>query len=444
MSEASPGATAVSRPTELFRRGTAAILTWAILAGLTVSLFFLIFGEPVPEVEPGQPDSYSRSAIGYRGLTRWLELQVPVLVSRGDSAAKASPRVPLLLLEPRNSEEGLRQLRRTVTAAMDRGATTVLVLPKWYGRADPSDPHGRVDWAVPRPTAPPSQVLAAALRDDQSDDLQSDDPQSDDRPSDDRPSDIVRSDRVTGWQDQLPATAGLEAPSLVGAQLLEYDDRFEPLLAAPEGILVAKVREHPLYVVADPDLLNTHGLARGDNAVYAHRLLVDHLRPTSFVIAEEIHGYAVTPSVWRALLRPPLVLLTLHLAGLALLVLWAGTGRFGRPLPLPPRVAPGKRTLIDNTAALLGLGGHYNQRVGQYLEWTVRRTARRFSLAAGEGLRRQVTRLARLGERRGVTVDLERTARSIVALGGNEPQRALALAHDLYRWRKEMEDGRTL
>jgi len=97
VTDPTPDATAVSRPTELFRPRTATILTWAILAGLTVTLFFLIFGEPVPELEPGQPDSYSRSAIGYRGLASWLELQAPVLVSRGDSASKAAPRVPLLL-----------------------------------------------------------------------------------------------------------------------------------------------------------------------------------------------------------------------------------------------------------------------------------------------------------------------------------------------------------
>jgi len=317
----------------------------------------------------------------------------------------------------------LRELRKTLTAAMDQGATTVLVLPKWRGLPDRLDPRGWVKRVVRRPASHPGRVLAGALPEAQGD--------------------IEQPYRVTGWEGRLRGTKGLEAPSLVGAQLLGHDDLFVPLLAAPEGILVAKVWERPLYVVADPDLLNTHGLARGDNAVYAHRLLVDHLRPTSFVIAEEIHGYAVTPSVWRALLRPPLVLLTLHLTGLALLVLWAGTGRFGQPLPLPPRVAPGKRTLIDNTAALLGLGGHDVQSVDQYLEWTVRQTARRFSLAPGEGLRRQVTRLARLGERRGVTVDLERTARSIVALRDKDPQRALTLAHDLYRWRKEMEDGRT-
>lgn len=421
---------------EIFRRRTAMALTWGLLAAVMISLFFLIFGEPVPDVEPGQPDSYSTSAIGYRALVDLLRKQAPVLISRSDSAAKASERVPLLLLDPRDTAAGLRQLEDLVVEAVAKDAPVVLVLPKWQGRPalDQPDRPGWVGAIRERASSAPQRVLTAALGWDEG-----------------TGPEISRPDSPQSWSSALPETAGLAAPSLALPQLFADDGlHFDSLLEAPEGLLVAQVQDVPLYVVADPDLLNTSGLSRADNALYAHRLLIDLLQPTSFVVAEEIHGYEITPSVWRALLRPPLVLVTLHLAALAVLLLWAGTGRFGRPQPAPVRVAPGKGTLIENTALLLGQGGHYDESVDQYLHWTVRHANQRFAphgLPEGsrpQGLRQQVARLARLGKRRGVSVDLDAVARGVVALAGRgkEPRRALALAHDLYQWRKEMEDGR--
>lgn len=412
----------------IFRPRTAAVLTWGLLGAVLVTLFFLIFAEPVPDVEPGQPDSYSPSAIGYRALVKLLGGEARVLVSRSDSATKASPGVPLLLLEPRDSPEGLELLEDLVAEGLAKKAPVVVVLPKWQGNPGAS-PRGWVEEVRPRPVGVPGRVLATALG-----------------WSGESPSRVLRPESLGAWSSALSGAEEWRAPSLALPQVLSADDlHFEPLLATPEGLLAAKVRDVPLYLVADPDLLNTSGLARGDNALYAHRLLVDRLEARSFVVAEEIHGYAVTPSIWRALLRPPLVLVTLHLTALVVLVLWAGTGRFGRPLPAPPRVAPGKGTLVENTALLLAAGAHYDESVDQYLQWTARRTAERFSIPTGGGLRRLVARLARLGERRGVSVDLDRVARGVVTLAGRgkDPRRALDLARDLYRWRKEMEDARS-
>ena len=75
-------------------------------------------------------DSFSRSLIGYNALTRFLEGEVPVLISRHFSAVKASESKPLLLLEP---SEGSDALTEMVAAAMERRAPVVVVLPKWRG-----------------------------------------------------------------------------------------------------------------------------------------------------------------------------------------------------------------------------------------------------------------------------------------------------------------------
>lgn len=458
----------------LFQPRTAAILAWGILGLLMVTLFFLIFAEPESQVQPGQPDSYSRSAIGYQALYRLLDRDVSVLISRRHSATKVSERVPLLLLEPRHTPESVEQLRNLTAQAVGREAPVVLVLPKWRGTPGP-DPQGWIEEVQLEAPVAPNSVLSAVLdcafMGCSETELGGPEESASERPSPESPSPrtwnarVERPEGLASWSSALPQTSGLAAPALVAPQVVPVE-RLAPeagleslgveiLLGTSAGVLAFHVADLRLTVVTDPDLLNTSGLHRGDNALYAHRLLVDRLQPTSFVIAEEIHGYATTPSIWRALLRPPLVLVTLQLAALAVLVLWTATGRFGRALPVPPRVARGKGTLIENTALLLRQGNHFDESMDRYLQWTVRRAHHLFNPygfnpygegSAGprpHGLRQQVARLARLGERRGVTVDLDRVARGVVTLAGRgkDPRRALSLARQLYRWRKEMEDG---
>src|SRR5207245_1471038 len=124
-----------------------------------------------------------------------------------------------------------------------------------------------------------------------------------------------------------------------------------------EGLLVA-LTPSGVLVVADPDLVNTAGLGRGSNAAIARHLFVDVLGAKGLVVDETLHGFSHAPSIWGELFDFPLALVTLHLAAVAALAVWAALGRFGKAQKVPPRVAPGKRALIENTAALLGYGGH--------------------------------------------------------------------------------------
>jgi len=140
-------------------------------------------------------------------------------------------------------------------------------------------------------------------------------------------------------------------------------------------VLIGRVPESGVHVVVDPDLLNTHGLAHGQNAVIAHRLFVDHLRASSLVVDEVLHGFYQPPSLWTELLALPLLPVTLHVVGLTLLAIAAASARLGAPRPAPPRVPPGKRALVDSTAALLDGGGHHTESVRHYLRMTLRHTA---------------------------------------------------------------------
>ncbi|MEE8526535.1 MAG: hypothetical protein V3T72_21580 [Thermoanaerobaculia bacterium] len=424
------------RNEQIFDRRGARILTWVAGLALAATLFFMVFSDDTAGGEDSWgADSFSPSAIGHRALTQLLEPRVPVLISHHSSAAKTSPRRPLLLLEPPADFASLEQLRQMVATALEREAAVIVVLPKWTGQRSPK----RRRWlgrAVPWPEEVPEKVLAAAV-----DGATATAPEA--AATETRT--VRRFEPRPGrrWRSQL---AGDEAPSpvlpypqLIGGQVSPW----RPLVATGDGLLLARFEETGLYLVADPDLLNTSGLGRGDNAVLAYRFLVDHLAPDALILDETLHGYQLASSVWRALLEMPLAAFSLHLAGLAALALWAGSGRFGRPRQPPPRVPPGKRTLVDNTARLFGLREHLQHSLEQYFRLTVGRVAARLRIAAGGDVHRQVSTLARLGSVRGVDTDLDKLGRAVFrsSAGAGDPRRVLVLTRTMFRWRKEILDG---
>jgi hypothetical protein len=393
-----------------------------VLAGgvtLAVTLLYMIFADPAGEVDVLGANSFSRSALGYRSLVEVLEHEVPVVVSRLASEHKASPTAPLLLLEPPAHRDGLDHLARVLGTARERRVPRVVVLPKWRGsrpagRLDPSPP-GWVTRVEALPLEEPRRVLATLLGDAGAD------------------AEVRRSAPAPG-----PAPAELPWPQLIRSS------RLETVVAYGGDALIARLPGEAVYVIADPDLLNTAGLGRGDNALVVHELLIDRLAPEAFVVDEVLHGFGRSQSIWRELLDFPLICVCLHLAALLAVVLWATTGRFGRPLRPPPRLPPGKLTLLDNTARLLTLAPRSRQAVESYLELTVRQAARQASLPPGLGARQRIERLSELDRRRGVGEDLGHLEWCVsqMPIDGAEPARALALAHALYRWQKETFDGR--
>ncbi|HSL83801.1 MAG TPA: DUF4350 domain-containing protein, partial [Thermoanaerobaculia bacterium] len=407
----------------VFGRRGAALLG---LAGgaLAVTLFFFVFGEEPEGVESHGADAFSRSALGYRALAAFLEeAGATVLVSRFAPQASLGPAAGLVLLEPEAAVPGPDpELRRRLEGAERRGAPVVLVLPKWRARPDPDAP-GWVSGVEPMPAWLAARVLEDALGAEGLDEP------------------VRRFLEAGPWRGPL-AEGGL-APALDRPQLLAPGlENLVPLLATERGVLVARHRERPLTVVADPDLLNTHGLGRGDNAVVAHRLFVVRPvpyapsadrpppPPSAWVVDETLHGFERAPSLWRELLELPLGLFTLQAFLLGVLAVWAAVRRFGRPLPPPPRLATGTATLVDNTARLLTFGGHHGDAVERYLRLVAEQAGEVFGVPAHLGRRARIARLAEIGRARGAREDFEEIARRVVGLGerGSDPRRARNLA----------------
>ena len=395
---------------------------------LAAALFVSVFGADllVRRVSAG-PDADSVSALGHHALVETLRrLEVPVLVSRGDSGAKAKKAGVLVVAEPEivGDDARKRRIRLRDLVGSPVANPPLLVLPKWSGTQDP-DREEWVSGAAEMPLHEVQDVLIAAGL----------------------PGTVRRADEgdLGDWDTKGIGSGVRATPTLRWPQLLaEGTPDATPVIRCAAGVLLARYDDPPVYVLSDPDLLSTHGLAKGENAVLAVALL-DHLRAGGGVVLDEtLHGVERRPGVWNELLRFPLSLAVVQALLAAAVLLLAATGRFGAPLRSAPAIEPGKRFLIENTAGLLRLGAHSGFALDRYLQTSVLEAARATHAPANLSRERVREWLARAGESRGAHERLEALEAEVAAVrtdSAASPERVVAAARRIHRWRVEATAG---
>jgi hypothetical protein len=396
-------------------RGGRALAAVAALS-LAASALLAIFGDAFDDLPSFGADSYSRSALGHHAFVRLLrELGFEVLTSRHRTSTKLGPDTVLVVAEPglgllETRAEGLEEMR-------DGSTRMLLVLSKREGLPSATHPRwlGRTALVPELEAARALEVLGIEAR-------------------------VVRPPRnVSDWKGELPA------PSVEGPQLVASEE-LVPLVGTAEGMLVGELREEGwhLVVLADPDVIATHGLGRGANAELAVRIL-ERLADGgggTVVVDETLHGWEASPSLARELLRWPLALATIQAALALALLAWAASVRFGRPRRDPPALAPGKAFLIENTAALLRHGGHLGAAVAAYWRAAKEQIVHALRAPNDRGAAPDAL-LARTAAARGKTDRLDALERRVAALAARRgaPDEAVRIALDIHRFREEMTNG---
>lgn len=409
-----------------------------IVSLLATLLLSVLASSQEPERSTADPNAFSYSAVGHRAFVALLErLGIDVTVSRYRSAERAGQGRPLLVLEP-HADDRLAELEALVRGARNRRAPLVVALPKWDVTATAFDRGwaNRIELLSPYRVIETLEAVNKALAS-----------------ADDSlylgAFGIARGERLTETVSVLGRPTGRRL-ALEPYQLLEDHDDLLPIITVDGVIdgarmLLAKVRDTDVYLLSDPDIVNTMGLGLGDHA-HVGVAIVDEVLGVDAVVVDEIsHGFERAETIWQELMGFPLILVTLHVAGLLALALWAAMARFGKPEPRPPRVPSGKQTLLDNTATLLALGHHAGYGVKRYLETTLRLLARAYGLPAEAAEGARLEQLATIATRRGHKTDLRALAREVAALadrgGLREEHRARELARRIYDFRKELWDG---
>lgn len=381
----------------LFALGALSLLSWLLL---------IVFGEALEETSTHAPSAYGRGALGHRALVALLQrLDIPVVVSRHASDAKARRGV-LVVAEPSLP---------FVETAQRNPPRLLLVLPKWSGTASPGNP----EWIS---SAAPVDVEAASR--------------------------VLRDFGLAGAvRRDGAATAGplgIE-PTLSAPQFVELPGA-EVLLGSKNAALFvrAKARGRTVYVLSDPDLFANHGLGRGRNAELAVRILDEARQGGAVVFDETTHGFALRPSLWSELFRPPLLFALAQTLLAAAFLLLSGTRRFGAPAPAPPPISPGKAFLIGNTADLLRFGGHALETLERYHANAVQESARRLSCPPEFETKQMAAFVLERARERGlegmaaaVEQDLDRARKR----GRRRPHLVLRAARGVHRFQQELIHG---
>jgi hypothetical protein len=382
-----------------------------IAAGVFATSVFLLLSAYEPDLRAtrgGGAHAISRSAIGYAGAVRLLQaMDVPAFVSQSSSARTNYPGLMVVTPQPGG---GLGKLETQYIR--------LLVLPKWLADPDQSHP-GWAGQAVAMPEPFVSLALPAGLKGLE---VQ--------RRMDDAGPDRLVSDFSLWPTDGLPAGPVSEFQTMTGGGLkaLVKDEQGRMVLGVAQGA--------SLYVLSDPDLLNTQGLHDARTARIAATILLA-LRTDDAPIAFDVSATEAggQRSLLRLAVEPPFLASTLCLLAVAALVGVQAWFRFGPAQQAPRAVALGKTALVETGAGMVRLAKREPRMARRYVQLCRQRAAAALGAAhlEGEALDAFLDRWAeRVGAQERISVLWAEALQVKDVLG------LTALAQRARRWRMEV------
>ena len=190
-----------------------------------------------------------------------------------------------------------------------------------------------------------------------------------------------------------------------------------------------------LFALAEPDLLNNHGLS--DAATARAGLMVLSVVSINGPVYLDVtlNGLERTRSLLKLMLQPPFLGATLCALAAALMMIWQALWRFGQAARGSRAFALGKTALADNQAGLIRMAARQHRMGGGYAALVRDLVARAVAAPrdlAGAGLEALLDRLGR-----GHTTEAHTDIAAAADRAANNTQ-LMDAAQRLHRWRLEM------
>jgi len=338
-----------------FNRGTMLVVT---AIGVLAFIAMLVLGAYAPDLRSGRnggAHALSNAATGFSGLVRLAEAtgRHPKIIRAPNQLEDEA----LAVITPENPGTDLSEILER------RGPrVTLLVLPKWWTEGD----RKRPGWVRIRNLLPPfypEGVLAPAYEFKISRVKEKGTP-------------------LRTVQEIAQRELGFIAPEVT--QVLAGKDILPVIVDQKDRIVLGKAKDRNLYVLADPDLLNNHGMADAGQAAAALALL-DALNSTdanSILFDVTANGLGHSRSPLKLAFDPPFTAVTVIIFVAMLLAGWQAIVRFGNPRPPQRAIAFGKAALVENSAALIRKAGREARLAPRYVDTIRDRAAALFKLPA--------------------------------------------------------------
>lgn len=406
----------MSAPGEAPRAFSARMVTALVLISAFSLLAVMALSAYAPELrstDNPEANAFSKSAIGFAGLIRLLQdCDIPVKIGRGRSAPERIGQASLTILAPTlaNSPSQLRE-------AGAPGAR-LFILPKWMAMPYPF--HS--DWVMKGSTLDAKLITENIL-----DPITTKSAIS--RRADNAP--IALKAPLPSFYPSLPTKTG----KIDSLQTVSGDGLAALIRDARGGAVLAQIAGTQTYILADPDLVNTHGihdLSTAQAAVALIRQMRVGNGPVVFDVT--LNGFGSSPNFFALAFRPPLLGATICALLTAFLIGLHAVSRFGTPAAPPPAFALGKRALAGNTADLIRVMGREPAMARRYAQVT-----RNIALKA-MGMQRDLS----AEQANALFSGLERQMRGderFAALAAESAQSStrahmLKVAQRLYQWRR--------
>jgi len=414
MTVAAPTPSASNR-TGPFKPGVVVALVLVAVFALSALGALSAYAPDLSDGDDGGGHALSNSAVGYGGLVKLLKgMERTVVLSRGPLRGAAQDGL-LVLTPPMGRDEDALDVLRWETGSV------LVVLPKWQVAPDLKKPG----WVRELGLLSSANSLSVLPED-------------------------VRQGLVLSMEETPAVTPRLidgdRRLIATGAPVRSLrtlsGPGWTPVILDGEGRgLVLAHEETGLYVLSDPDLLNTQGMDRPAKARAAVALL-EALGSANQAVAFDLslNGFSRPRSVLRLMLEPPLLGFTLCLLFAAGLVGWQAAIRFQPHRHSRRAVALGKKALADNTAALVRLARREHGMAAPYAELVRAQAAK--AVAAPPTLSREALTalLDRLARRQGAEQTYaELSAEADKARNAGD---LMSVARSLTRWKLEMTRGR--
>jgi len=349
---------------------------------------------------------YSTSALGYNGFAQLLEaLDYPVEISRLER--KLEERDWGLMIVTTTSWSMRKRLEETELQPI-----TLIVLPKWQGRTDSLNPKRQVD----------TQFVAAS-----------------------QINDLLGVLEIDGELGRIAVPSEVESP--FGTYVLQPDlkmqvirsNDLEPIVETADGALLARMPDEDIYILADPDLINTFGLATKENARFSIAL-IDWLRydeSQPIYLDATLHGFTRSANLLQMAFDIPFIGATLTAFVTALLLGWAAMVRFGPPLREGRVIALGKQALADNSAGLVAMAHREVHRGPRYLTLMRRQVAKDIGAPKTLTEAQLTTLFDRLGPESVSGKTFSQIQNGLIAAAASRED-LIQKTRELYRWRHQI------
>lgn len=291
------------------------------------------------------PHPYSTAATGYAGFVRLLDDQghVVEISRRRPSLVEYRDNFTIYTLpeRPQDWDEMFPTER----------SPALIVLPKWFGMRDPVRRKRQIDLSLVDDSNPKA-LLSDMVKG----------------------SKLVRQSPKTRFQTPF---GSMNLKLEEKAQLIESDTLI-PIVSQGDKILIGQIENTEVFILSDPDLLNTFGLSHKENARLASQL-VDYIKyyPEQTISFDATaHGFARSENLLKMMFDIPFIGATLTALAAILLLGWGALTRFGPPKRTFRAIALGKQALIDNSSNLIDVTGRYHILAPRYLTLAKRRAAK--------------------------------------------------------------------